>query len=116
MWGANRELHGHPDGWKVAAEKSTAQPTDESSKTSEDENSTDVLPAAGSCRRPASPVEAEGASDTSNAEKFATSVSDSIVLIDGERLTELMIEYGVGVQTERTVRVVEVEWNYFEEE
>lgn len=52
---------------------------------------------------------------SSHAEEFARQVSDSIVLIDGARLTSLMIEYGVGVQTERIVRVVEADRDYFEE-
>lgn len=33
--------------------------------------------------------------------------------IDGERLTELMISYGVGVQVERTYRVVEIDEDFF---
>lgn len=33
--------------------------------------------------------------------------------IDGRRLTELMIEYGVGVQVERTYRVVEIDEDFF---
>jgi restriction system protein len=36
-----------------------------------------------------------------------------IILIDGPRLTELMIEYGVGVQVERNYRVVEIDEDFF---
>jgi restriction system protein len=38
---------------------------------------------------------------TREAEEFAAAVSDSIVLVDGERLTELMIEHGVRVSHKR---------------
>jgi restriction system protein len=51
---------------------------------------------------------------TKHAVEFAERVSDSIVLVDGDRLTSLMIEYGVGVQTERTVRVADADRDYFE--
>jgi restriction system protein len=40
-------------------------------------------------------------------------VSARLVLIDGPRLAELMIEYGVGVQAKRTVRIVEVDEDFF---
>jgi restriction system protein len=36
------------------------------------------------------------------------------VLIDGARLAELMITYGVGVQARNTYTVVEVDEDYFE--
>jgi restriction system protein len=36
-----------------------------------------------------------------------------IILIDGRRLAELMIEYGVGVQVERSYRVVEIDEDFF---
>ena len=36
-----------------------------------------------------------------------------IILIDGQRLTQLMIDYGVGVQVERTYRVVEIDEDFF---
>jgi restriction system protein len=52
---------------------------------------------------------------SSHAIEFARTVSDSIVLIDGDHLTTLMIEYGVGVQTERTVPVVELDRDYFDD-
>jgi hypothetical protein len=40
------------------------------------------------------------------ANEFAASVSDSIVLVDGSRLAELMIDHGVGVSVTRTLRIV----------
>ena len=52
---------------------------------------------------------------TREAEEFAGAVSDSIVLVDGERLTELMIEHGVGV-SHKHYRVARVDTDYFEGE
>jgi len=52
---------------------------------------------------------------TREAEEFAAAVSDSIVLVDGARLTELMIEHGVGVSHKR-YRVAKVDTDYFEGE
>ena len=37
------------------------------------------------------------------------------VLIDGEKLTKLMIQYGVGVRIERTVEIKRIDLDYFEE-
>jgi restriction system protein len=50
---------------------------------------------------------------TAQAVEFAHSV-ERIVLVDGARLTGLMIEHGVGV-SHRTVRVPKVDSDYFEE-
>lgn len=44
---------------------------------------------------------------------WARTVPARLILIDGQRLTELMIEYGVGVQIERTYRVVEIDEDFF---
>jgi restriction system protein len=52
---------------------------------------------------------------TREAEEFAAAVSDSIVLVDGDRLTALMIEHGVGVSHKR-YRVAKVDTDYFEGE
>lgn len=49
-----------------------------------------------------------------DAEEFATQVSDSIVLVDGSSLTELMIEYGVGVSHE-PVNVPRVDSDFFDD-
>ncbi|UJR78523.1 restriction endonuclease [Sandaracinus amylolyticus] len=51
---------------------------------------------------------------TREAREFAETVSDSIVLVDGARLTTLMIEHGVGV-THKAVRVAHVDSDYFED-
>ncbi|MCC6812140.1 MAG: restriction endonuclease [Deltaproteobacteria bacterium] len=51
---------------------------------------------------------------THDAREFAESVSDQMVIIDGKRLTNLMIEFGVGVQ-HKALRVPTVDGDYFEE-
>ena len=51
---------------------------------------------------------------TKNAREYAENLSTRIVLIDGERLTSLMIKYRVGVQVERTYEVVTVDEDFFE--
>jgi restriction system protein len=48
------------------------------------------------------------------ARGYASSVPTRVILIDGERLTSLMIRYGVGVQARRTVQVVEIDEDFFE--
>jgi restriction system protein len=53
---------------------------------------------------------------TREARQFAGQVADSIVLIDGTRLTSLMIEYGVGVTHYRIVRLPRVDEDYFDAE
>lgn len=45
---------------------------------------------------------------------YANSVATRVILIDGERLTRLMIRYGVGVQVKRTLQIVEVDEDFFE--
>lgn len=47
------------------------------------------------------------------AVEWVETVPARIILIDGRRLAELMIEYGVGVQVERTYRVVEIDEDFF---
>jgi restriction system protein len=55
---------------------------------------------------------------TSNFSKGATEYAQStqprVILIDGQRLTELMIRYGVGVQTRQILNVVAVDEDFFE--
>ena len=48
------------------------------------------------------------------AKDYAGHVSQGIVLVDGALLTQLMIEYGVGVSTQRMVKIVRVDSDYFE--
>jgi restriction system protein len=50
---------------------------------------------------------------TPHAVEFARSI-EKIVLIDGARLTDLMMEYGVGV-SHRTVKIPKIDSDYFEE-
>jgi restriction system protein len=53
---------------------------------------------------------------TREAREFEAHVSESVVLIDGARLTNLMIEHGVGVTHYRTVRLPRLDLDYFESE
>ena len=39
----------------------------------------------------------------------------SIVLIDGEELVELMIEYDVGVSTDKHFKIKKIDSDYFED-
>ncbi|MGJ6981479.1 restriction endonuclease [Aestuariimicrobium soli] len=48
------------------------------------------------------------------ARQYAATIPTRIVLIDGERMTSLMIRYGVGVQVKRTVQIVEIDEDFFE--
>lgn len=52
---------------------------------------------------------------TREAREFAESVSDSIVLIDGARLAELMIDQRVGVNHDRAVTIPSLDSDYFED-
>ena len=40
----------------------------------------------------------------------------TIVLIDGNRLAQLMLDYGVGVSVQETIRLLKVDEDYFEED
>jgi restriction system protein len=51
---------------------------------------------------------------TREAQEFATHVIDSIVLMDGFRLTSLMIEHGAGVSPYRLLRLPKVDADYFD--
>lgn len=46
----------------------------------------------------------------------AANLERTVILIDGERLTELMFEYGLGVTTESTYHVKRIENDFFDEE
>ena len=46
--------------------------------------------------------------------QYADSVATRLVLIDGERLTRLMIKYRVGVQVRQTYHVVELDEDFFQ--
>lgn len=47
------------------------------------------------------------------ARQYAENVPTRIILIDGKRLTKLMIRYGVGVQVKDTYKVVEIDEDFF---
>jgi restriction system protein len=49
------------------------------------------------------------------AMEYANKVPQKIVLIDGEKLTGLMVQYGVGVRLERTVEIKRIDTDYFDE-
>ena len=51
---------------------------------------------------------------TREAADYARSVAASVILIDGERLAELMIKYRVGVQPVQTYTVVKLDEDFFE--
>lgn len=51
---------------------------------------------------------------SSGAREYADSVPSRVVLIDGKRMANLMIRYGVGVQARRTVQIVELDEDFFE--
>ena len=51
---------------------------------------------------------------TSGARDYAKGVPTRISLIDGSRLTELMIEYRVGVQVKQTYEIVAIDEDFFE--
>lgn len=50
---------------------------------------------------------------TAGAVRYASEVPTRIILIDGNKLTELMIHFGVGVQSRETYTVVEVDEDFF---
>lgn len=51
-----------------------------------------------------------------DAVEYARSVQTTIVLIDGEQLAELMLDYGIGVSVQESIRLQKVDEDYFVEE
>lgn len=49
-----------------------------------------------------------------SAYDFVKSIDPTIILIDGEQLTKMMIEYGVGVSKDKTFEIKKVDNDYFE--
>ncbi len=49
-----------------------------------------------------------------SAIQYASTVSDTLVLIDGQRIAELMIESGVGVSVKRNIVIPTIDSDYFE--
>lgn len=47
---------------------------------------------------------------------YAKGLQQRVILIDGERLTELMIEFGVGVRSHRTVQIKRLDEDFFSDE
>jgi restriction system protein len=52
---------------------------------------------------------------TSGALDYASRVGLNIVLVDGDRLTSLMVEHGLGVSTVKTYDVKRIDLGYFAE-
>jgi restriction system protein len=50
---------------------------------------------------------------TRPATEFAERVPQRIILVDGDRLTQLMTQYGVGVRVDRTVEIRRIDLDYF---
>jgi restriction system protein len=53
---------------------------------------------------------------TQDAATYAKTLQNTIVLIDGTQLADLMIEFGVGVNDVETIRLRKVDEDYFGEE
>lgn len=51
---------------------------------------------------------------TQSARDYAKNIDTKVVLIDGQRLTELMIDYGVGVAHRTTYEIKSLDTDYFE--
>jgi len=52
---------------------------------------------------------------TKEASRFADGLADKVVLVDGEMLTNLMIEYRVGVSLDRSYEIKRVDSDCFNE-
>jgi restriction system protein len=51
----------------------------------------------------------------STATEYAQAVTQKVILIDGPRLADLMIEHDIGVSTTRTIALKRIDSDYFEE-
>jgi restriction system protein len=47
---------------------------------------------------------------------YARHLTQRVILIDGQRLAELMIEHSVGVRLNRAVEFKQIDENFFDEE
>ena len=47
--------------------------------------------------------------------EYAFKVPQKVILIDGEQLADFMIQYRVGVRTERTIEIKKTDADYFDE-
>ena len=52
---------------------------------------------------------------TPDAIQFARGLSQKVILIDGIRLADLMIEHNIGVSTTRTIALKRIDTDYFED-
>lgn len=52
---------------------------------------------------------------SSGARQYVEQIPQRIILIDGERLTDLMIEHDVGVRISRAVKVKRIDEDFFGE-
>jgi restriction system protein len=50
-----------------------------------------------------------------NATDYAAGLHNKVILIDGRRLAELMIEHNIGVAEEQAYRVKKIDSDYFED-
>lgn len=53
---------------------------------------------------------------TPNAKEYANNSNFTIILIDGEKLTELMVKFGIGVSTTQTYAFKKIDNDYFDNE
>jgi restriction system protein len=47
---------------------------------------------------------------------YAKGLQQRVILIDGERLTELMVEFGVGVRTNRVIEIKRLDEDFFSDD
>lgn len=52
---------------------------------------------------------------SSDANKYAENISPRVILIDGNKLGQLMVKYEVGVNVTQTLKVTEVDENFFDD-
>jgi restriction system protein len=52
---------------------------------------------------------------TTGAQEYVDKIDNSIILINGQRLVELMMEFNVGVQTKQVFELKRIDSDYFEE-
>jgi restriction system protein len=50
------------------------------------------------------------------ASAYAERIPQRLILIDGDELTRLMVQYGVGVRTERSNELRKLDLDYFDED
>ncbi len=53
---------------------------------------------------------------TKEAVSYSSQMDTKIVLIDGEKLSQLMIDYNLGVSVQNTYEIKKIDSDYFEEE